>query len=280
MNFPLKVFLIDNGSLRPQATCALRDLASRLSARGEWSVEAVSLLHSHKIDPAALGGVPATIVRRRLRECIEAGGRHFIMLPLFLGPSSAIRDYLPELIEEARQATPDLAVLIADPLVGKDVMAPDPRLAEILADHVRATMAAQQLLRPVVALVDHGTPVPAVNQVRNAVAAQLSARLGEAVTQVIASSMERREGPAYAFNEPLLENVGAAVAPGSVCIVALFFLLPGRHAGAGGDVAEICEGLIERAVFTEVYTTPLLGEHPLLLEILEDRLAAAIDSFA
>ena len=52
----------------------------------------------------------------------------------------------------------------------------------------------------------------------------------------------------------------------------MFFLLPGRHAGEGGDVAEICKGLIAEGTFEQIQNTPLLGEHPMLLEILEDRL--------
>lgn len=268
-----KVFLIDNGSLRPQATFALRELAAQLSERCQLSVEPVSLLHSHKIPAETIGGVPATIVRRRLRECIAAGERHFIMLSLFLGPSLAIRDYLPELIEEARAEATDLTVQIAQPLAGADVDAPDPRLAEILADHVRSVIQANQLQQPKVALVDHGTPIQPVNQVRNAVAQQLADLLSDDASQVVASSMERRDGPEYVFNEPLLERLDSAIDSGGTCIVAMFFLLPGRHAGEGGDVVEICDGLIQRCAFEQVLVTPLLGEHPKLLDILSDRLA-------
>lgn len=268
-----KVFLIDNGSLRPQATFALRDLAERLSVRTELTVEAVSLLHSHKIPAEKIGGIPATIVRRRLKECLAAGERSFILLPLFLSPSLAISEYLPELIEEARVIAADVDIQVAAPLVGSAVDAPDPRLAEMLADHVRKTIAAHGLDRPKVALVDHGTPIQLVNQVRNSVAAQLSIELHGAVAQVIASSMERREGPDYAFNDPLLENLDAEFEPGGDCVIAMFFILPGRHAGEGGDVAEICDGLITRGAFKQIYVTPLLGEHPQLLDILADRLS-------
>ena len=267
-----KVFLFDNGSLRPQATFGLRELAERLSQRTQLTVEAVSLLHSHKIPAEKLGGIPATIVRRRLKECLAAGERSFILLPLFLSPSLAISEYLPELIEEARNIAPDVDIRVAAPLVGYSVAAPDPRLAEMLADHVRATIASHGLDQPNVALVDHGTPIQLVNQVRNSVAVQLGTELTGDVAQVIASSMERRDGPEYAFNDPLLENLDAVFEPGGDCVIAMFFILPGRHAGEGGDVAEICEGLTKRGVFENIYVTPLLGEHPKLLDILADRL--------
>ncbi len=271
------IFLIDNGSLRSEATLALRELAGNLSARVGVRVEPVSLLHSHKIAAEDLGGGPAMIVRQRMCELVEAGVRDFVMLPLFLGPSSAIRDYLPELIDAERQRQPELRVRIAAPLAGADVDVPDPRLARILAEHVRRTMAVEGLLRPKVAVVDHGTPVESVNRVRNAVARQLAELLTEEVESVLASSMERREGADYAFNEPLLERVGDIPGfAGGDLIAAMFFLLPGRHAGVGGDVAEICDGLVGRGTFARVCPTPLLGEHPLLLEVLADRLWAAM----
>jgi sirohydrochlorin ferrochelatase len=267
MNTPT-VFLIDNGSLRPQATVALRLLAQALARRSAMPVEAVSLLHSHKIGADKLNGVPATIVKRRLRELLAAGQHDFICLPLFLGPSLAIADYLPQVVNELSGEHPELKVRIASVLAGEDLDAPDPRLAQMLADQIRALQASPDTK---LALVDHGTPIIEVNRVRNAVARQLACELG--VPVVLPCSMERREGKAYAFNDPLLEKLGSIDDfVGGRLILAMFFLLPGRHAGEGGDVAEICEGLIAEGTFEEIQNTPLLGEHPMLIEILEDRL--------
>ena len=271
MSTPI-VFLIDNGSLRPSATLALRDLAEALSGRAGLPVEAVSLLHSHKVPAEALGGRPATIVKRRLRECIAGGQRHFIFLPLFLGPSLAIVDYLPSLIAEARETQPELEVHIAPPLAGDDVDSPDLRLVQMLADQVRQLNPGKAAK---VALVDHGTPIREVNRVRNAMAAQLEEALGSEVAAIRACSMERREGAAYAFNDPLLENLGADHAfRGGHLILAMFFLLPGRHAGEGGDVAEIADGLTANHDFESVEIAPLLGEHPRLIDLLGDRLSS------
>ena len=267
MNTPT-VFLIDNGSLRPQATVALRLLAQALARRSAMPVEAVSLLHSHKIGADKLNGVPATIVKRRLRELLAAGQHDFICLPLFLGPSLAIADYLPQVVNELSGEHPELKVRIASVLAGEDLDAPDPRLAQMLADQIRALQASPDTK---LALVDHGTPIIEVNRVRNAVAQQLACELG--VPVVLPCSMERREGKAYAFNDPLLEKLGSIDDfVGGRLILAMFFLLPGRHAGEGGDVAEICEGLIAEGTFEQIQNTPLLGEHPMLIEILEDRL--------
>ncbi|MFP4069882.1 MAG: sirohydrochlorin chelatase [Opitutales bacterium] len=271
------VYLVDNGSLRPEAAFELRRLAGELSERTGERVEPVSLLHSHKIDPARLGGVPATIVRRRLKESVAEGVRRVVVLPLFLAPSRAITEYLPELLAEAREMAPGLSCVTADPLAGAEADAPDVRLAEILADHVRATMASHRFAAPKVALVDHGSPVEVVTRVRDAVARQLAERLGGRVAAVTAASMERREGPEYAFNEPLLERVdGVEGFGGGDLLAAMFFLLPGRHAGPGGDVAGILEGLRARAAYGRIAMTPLLSQHLRLLELLQDRLEAAL----
>jgi sirohydrochlorin ferrochelatase len=264
-----EVYLVDNGSLAVAATLELRGLAAGLSERVGRTVEAVSLLHSHKLAAADLGGEAATIVKRRMRAAFAAGRRRFIILPLFLGPSRAITEYLPELLGELREECPDMEVCIAGCLSGDSVDAPDGRLAMMLADHVRAA-DPEGLMR--VALVDHGTPAPEVNALRNAVARELGVLLER---RVVACSMERREGKAYDFNEPLLEGLGGlGDFDGGGLLAAMFFLLPGRHAGAGGDVTQIGTALVESGAYSKVSLTALLGRHPLLLDILADRLRA------
>ncbi|MFP4156188.1 MAG: sirohydrochlorin chelatase [Opitutales bacterium] len=266
------IFLTDNGSLRPEATLQLRNLADQLSERTAHKVEAVSLLHSHKIPAGALSGRPATIVKRRIRELAREGQRDFVVLPLFLGPSLAITDYLPQVVSELAQEIPGLKVRIAAPLAGSSVAEPEPRLAVMLREQLDQTGVLNS--GDQVALVDHGTPIRVVNELRNAVARQLACGL---LRPVEACSMERREGPEYAFNEPLLEQLPSAPGSGEGRLfLAMFFLLPGRHAGPSGDVAEIAGGLIERGAFRDVLMSPLLGEHPAILDILSDRLRAVV----
>jgi sirohydrochlorin ferrochelatase len=267
MNTPA-IFLVDNGSLRPAATFALRQLAEILSHKTGRGIEAVSLLHSHKIPSDQLGGQPATIVKRRMRELIAAGQREFVILPLFLGPSLAITEYLPEIADELRQDCADLVVKIAAPVAGGNVEHPDVRLARMLAHHIQTHL--QDGSDHKIALVDHGTPFKPVNTLRDAVARQLATQLGRPVQPC---SMERREGAEYAFNDPLLEHLASVDGfAGSDLVLSMFFLLPGRHAGEGGDVAEITAGLVQRGDVRSVQISPLLGEHPLLIDILCDRL--------
>jgi hypothetical protein len=145
----------------------------------------------------------------------------------------------------------------------------DDRLARIMADQVRAVL--RENTRRVV-VVDHGSPVRAVTAVRNELAAQLRGMLG-ANFQVAAASMERREGAGYDFCEPLLATLLRQPEWNSgEVIAAMQFLLPGRHAGPAGDVAEICtDAETASGGKLRVHLTGLVAEHPLLVQILADR---------
>ncbi len=256
--------LLDNGSLEPAATLALRGLAGKLGARIGQPVEPVSLLHSSGVSAEKLGGTPAEILEPALERRLAAGQNDFLVVPLFFGPSGALTDYLPKRLEHLRTKHPALTVKVAAPLF----QANDSRLAQILAEQICAPGSASRR----VALVDHGSPAKAVTKVRNALAQQLGVILGPKYA-VVASSMERREGSDYDFCDPLLATLLRQ--PGWLAgdvIVALQFLLPGRHAGPTGDVAAICRDA-ETASGGKLRTTmtSLVGEHPLLIDILADR---------
>lgn len=270
------IYLVDNGSLSPAATIQLRELAKRLSLLSSHTIQAVSLLHSHKVPKVEVDNIEATIVKRAMREAIKSGQNEFIIVPLFLGPSLAISQYLPQVIDSFRQDNPDLHVVIAAPLCGHNIDQPDIRLAKILQAHVQELTRSISAPKLEIALVDHGTPIKAVNVIRNKVADQLSILLRH---EIIACSMERRDGNEYDFNDPLLENLAQiSNFSGGQLIVAMFFLLEGRHAGPGGDVAEIAEDLVKRGVYTSIKMTALMGAHSLLLEILNDRLQEVMQS--
>jgi sirohydrochlorin ferrochelatase len=279
---PPLTLLVDNGSLEPAATLALRELAAKLTRRLGHTVEPVSLLHSSGIDPTQLDGRPAEILFPALEKRLAAGQSEFVILPLFFGPSQALTVYLPENLARLRAKFPSARFRLAPPLHD----ARDHRLAHALADRVREELDAitsrasslpQVAADPVrVALVDHGSPVAVVTAVRDDLARQLAGLLGSRVAAVAPCSMERRPTPAYDFNEPLLAGL-LATAPWSESqvIVAMQFLLPGRHAGPAGDVAEICRQAEAARPRLRTRMTGLLGSHPLLLEILADRWRSA-----
>ena len=90
--------------------------------------------------------------------------------------------------------------------------------------------------------------------------------------------MERcRAGPDFAFNEPLLETAVATVDPQAAdgIVIALLFLSPGKHAGAGGDIATIiAEAATPPGLRVEV--TEVIGADPLVVDILADRVDQAV----
>lgn len=244
-----RVVLMDNGSLRPEAVFALRRLAGGLSERLGVRVEGVSLLHSSKIDAELLGGEAAEVMVPYLKRVKSEGVRRVVVLPLFFGPSAALTDYLPGRLEELGDVLPE--VVIGDVMVMGDEL--DVDLAELMAGEVRRVVAENGLVDPCVVMVDHGTPSREVNEVR----ARMAGLLGEVLGgEVIACSMERREGTEYDYNEPLLGTVlGGRV--GDV-VVSLMFAVPGRHAGKGGDVAEICDNTGDEEL--KVFRTGVLSE--------------------
>jgi len=260
--------------LRPAATLALRRVAERVSAMLEASVEPVSLLHSSKVDPAKLDGLPAQTFERALRLGGEAGELEYLVLPFFLGPSRALTEYIPERVGRLRERFPQLNVTLARTLV--DIAEDDKTVAAMLRDRVRAVARENGLDRPPLLLVDHGSPEPAVNAIREHVGAQLASALGDSVAAFSTCSMERREGPAYAFNEPLLETILRDPRfAGQSVVLAQLFLNPGRHAGENGDIAQICAEAEAADPALRIYRTELLGSHPRMPELLARRFREA-----
>jgi sirohydrochlorin ferrochelatase len=271
------VLLVDNGSLEPAATRSLRGLAERLGAVVGRVVRPVSLLHSSAIAPERLYGRAAEILEPVLRE-LTAAGREVVVVPLFFGPSGALKEYLPERVRQLRKTWPGLRVRLAPCLV--DTARPqDTRVAAMLAERVREAAKAAGFARPAVAVVDHGSPQRGVNAVRELVTEQMRALMGDWTRGVAACSMERRAGAEYDFNEPLLEKLLDApeFAEGEV-VVAQLFLQPGRHAGPGGDVEKICEAAKKKNPGVKILVTEPLGNHPGLVGVLAERLEGVLSS--
>lgn len=270
------ILLVDNGSLEPAAILRHRALAAALGARLGRPVAPVSVLHSDRVPAAQIGGRGAEVLESALRQRLAAGETSFVVLPLFVGPSRALSEFIPLTGDALRREFPSLRLRVAAPLHAPH----DDRLARILEAQVLATLAEARVegAGARVAVVDHGSPARAVGLARDQITVQLAARLGGRVAAVAPCSMERRPGADYDFNEPLLANLLASPPwnDGHV-LVAQLFLLPGRHAGPGGDIAGICQAA-EKASGGRLRTVRagLLAEHPLLLDILADRFAAAV----
>jgi len=272
--------LLDNGSRRPAATLNLRRLAQHLGERLGTEVHAVSAQHSSKIPVDKLDGVPAQTLEPFLHAQVAAGARSFGILPLFFGPSRAVGFFVPEVGGRVAAELGAFDLRVADVLC--PLPAGEPRLVQILAENVLAALREPSSDEPpIVLLVDHGSPLPTVTEVRHWLATRLGQALAAGPTgeiSVAEAVMERREGAAYDFNGRLLSEVLndiAAASGGSArtVVLAMQFISPGRHAGAGGDIAEIVAAAETSHPSLDVRITPLIGDHPLFLDILAERAA-------
>ncbi|MEM0966416.1 MAG: CbiX/SirB N-terminal domain-containing protein [Verrucomicrobiota bacterium] len=261
--------LVDNGSIRAESALALRRIAGDLAQSTGEDVRPASLAHSTRIDVAELGGEPAPILKETLLDPDFDDHRPVVILPFFVGNRGAIVELVEKTIRESIEERPGLNVSMAPFLFEEDGRGQE-TLALALAERIREKIDPKSDKEPTVVLVDHGSPRPVAAQVRNFVAGQVQALLKDEVAFVVPSSMERREGKAYAFTDPLLEEVlRRPRLRDNPIILAMFFLLPGRHAGDGGDVAEIREEAEKEFPALEIRTTELLGNHPVVLGALE-----------
>ncbi len=270
------VLLVDNGSSRAAATRALRDVAQRLSVASGWPISPVSLQHADKVPLSELDGVAAEVLPAFLGKQLEQGRRRFVVLPLFFGRSRALTGFIPQQLELLTQRFGAFELKQAAPL--SPLPEGEPRLARILADHVQQCTETAGRNPDRVIVVDHGSPIPQVTAVREHVAEVLQTYIpaGIAIDQAV---MEKRIGAEYDFNGLLLTEQLAAAVTGRnrlLVVVAMLFLLPGRHAGAGGDIADICRDAEVSHPGLEVRISPLVGNHPLLIDILKERLDAVL----
>jgi sirohydrochlorin ferrochelatase len=249
-----RTLLVDNGSLNGAATLRLRILANQLSQSLGRKVDPVSVLHSDKVDPTIIDGIRAQTFENYAREAKAAGCDTLEVIPLFIGPSLALTEFLPELAHKV-----GIGLNITRTLWTPEECA---GLVEILYDNLLST--GWKRWKGTVLLCDHGSPIPSVTAARDDLASQLRKRLELSSHELVACSMERREGPAYAFNEPLLAD--AIERTQGEVIVLMLFLLPGRHAGPGGDVAKICTQHAPSSISWKL--SPLIGEHPGLTEVI------------
>ena len=86
--------------------------------------------------------------------------------------------------------------------------------------------------------------------------------------------MERREGVEYDFNEPLIENVLHEWGTLGITevVVSFLFLLPGRHAGKGGDLDRIFDSARKEFPNMNIRATKPIGSSEFILKILCDRI--------
>lgn len=245
------MLLVDNGSLEPAATLNLRRVAAALESAAGHAVAPVSWKHSDRIPAERLEGRPARTLDSFIRAEYTAGCRDFHLIPFFISAQGAIGSALRRDLEELRTELGPFAFTFGPGLADLGV------IARIVAERVRETAAAAGLSQPPVVLVDHGGPSAASAALRDRLAAEVGRELTPDFPPPVAASMEGE-------HPPLLADVLAGpVCAGHEVVVALLFLSPGRHAGTGGDIAEICAASPART-----HCTGLIGTHPLAITAL------------
>lgn len=273
-----KYFLVDNGSLRAESVRTLREIAVQLSGLCDRAVIPMGLMHSHKVNADELDGQPAQSMQCFLESAEVEALSHIYVIPFFLGPSLAVIDWLPRNLALWQERGEGRHFRILDVLYSQG----DDRLPRALAERCREAIQRSGLARAHVAMVDHGTPLKEVNQVREEVGQKCQQLLANQVAGFSTCAMERREGAEYDFNDPLLESllekwVGTGVRE---IILSQFFLLPGRHAGPGGDLEQIVLPFTDRLPELSVHRAENLGTHPLVMEILQQRITEAGEGVA
>ena len=263
--------LIDNGSSKADATLQLRQLAKKLSDKTGRLIHPVSLQHANKIPPQQINNSPARVFTEFMTEKLTEGEREFTLLPLFFGNSKALTSFIPEQCELLKQTFGEFSLQVAEVIY--PLPEGEPLLSEIIYEHIMLTASKHQLALTNVALVDHGSPVPRVTEVRKHLANMVQQKLTNEVS-LEQAVMERREGKEYDFNGDLLKDwlTVKARAGESSAIIGLMFFLAGRHAGEGGDIVDICKDIMNQYPDFKIAISPLISEHKSLLSILHSRL--------
>ena len=263
----MTVALIDNGSLEPAATLNLHAVASALSDRAGFTVHALSWKHSDRLTAADLDGDIAWTLVPWMTMRLAAGERDFLFVPFFISPQGAIGSALRNDLEKLQTSEAPFTYSFTESLAEKNI------IPQILAWRIRETIKVAALSFPPVVFVDHGGPSSASSELRNRFATETRALLRNEVGLFAAASME---GGEHIHSRPLLSDqlLTPGFSTGDV-VIALLFLSPGRHAGPGGDVAQICGAAEAQAPGLQCHLTDLIGTHPLAVDALFDALRAA-----
>ena len=202
------------------------------------------------------------------------GVDEFVIVPLFFGHSRAVSSFIPDTLNALQKEHGKFRWTVAGvlyPLPGGE-----PKLARILYENLGILADGMPGKQDFIILTDHGSPSRKVNAVRQRLAGQLLPQLPKHVP-LLQAAMERRDGPEYDFNGPLLEDLLEKLARenGAVNVaISMLFISPGRHAGEGGDIAEICQRVMQRHPGFTIHISPLVGDNPMLTDLLCDRLRA------
>lgn len=270
------ILLTDNGSTRANATLQLRNLANQLSALTGYEIHPVSIQHANHIPLSELNNIPARVFTEFMQEKLAEGNKSFVLVPIFFGQSKALTKYIPDEVNTLKEKHGEFSLTIAN--VVYPLPMGEPLLSEIIYDHINITANKENIPLKNTVLVDHGSPIAKVTDVRKHLAQSVQKML-PANCILEQAVMERREGSEYDFNGDLLEDwlKQKAQAGETSAVVVLMFFLAGRHAGEGGDIVDICESVIQQYPRLKIAISPLISEHQKFIAILQSRLNSILN---
>ena len=179
----------------------MKNVAIELEKITGFSVMPCGIMHSHKVDTSKLQGQPGMSLESFFLSKEAEVAKKLSFVPMFIGPSLAITDWLPEKLTEWSQNGNERKFSIADCIYKKK----DDRIAKALTEYVVDLIPQFIPVKPFLILVDHGTPILEVNLVREEIGYLLEKKLANQISGFSTACMERREGTQYDFNDPLLE---------------------------------------------------------------------------
>jgi hypothetical protein len=276
------VVLVDNGSIRDHALLFTRKLARDLACRCGLPVIAASLAHSDRIPDGKLHGEPAWLLQPLLDSLAAQQVHLVVVLPLLMTRWGAIYRKVAAIAGGAGICHPGMRVVLCGGLIEPPDAGPG-SIPWQIATVMDRSMEEAGAKHAELIVVDHGSPVREVAQVRDWVAQQVQGMLPHGrVDRVVAASMERREGAEYAFADPLLDAAlrGAVQRGVSDVWVAKLFLQPGRHSGRAGDVEQIVAGVCEDHPQLKVHMPRQVFHQKHLTQVLHDRLQQSVGDLA
>lgn len=265
------ILLTDNGSVRANATKQLRKLAEDLSDKTGYIIHPVSLKHADRIAAEKLDGKPAQIFQQFMKKQLSEGESEFVLVPIFFGESKALTSFVSDEVGLLKQLFGNFKFDIAEVIY--PLPAGEEQLTKIIYEQIQFTTKQNSLPMANIVLVDHGSPNPQVTEVRKHLAKTVQEKLPDdcLLEQAV---MERRDDKQYDFNGVLLRGwLLKKVSEGATsAVVILMFFLPGRHAGEGGDIVEICKSVMDEHPGFKISISPLITEHSDFISILQKRL--------
>ncbi|KAF0695331.1 Aste57867_13842 [Aphanomyces stellatus] len=272
-------FVVNHGALKTEPFLDLRAICANLTKHFDGCVRFLpaSCTLSDQIPLSQLHGEPAALFEAALADAVAQLTTDIVILPLFIGNSDALTDFIPATIATVEASAPaPLRFSIGRCMV--DISKPsDNRVARILAQKVRALCPEEKKVAAGgarVLVVDHGTANQEVHLARDLIGSQLTKLLGSTVDAVDTASLEGRDRD---FNEPLLESAFEHynIRSGFV-ILALLFLSSDQHTGPNGAIEAIVKDAKAKYPDMKIAVTTPLGSHPIVTDMLTERYFEAI----